>query len=215
MWEIEQQMKTPAIWKKVLFEGRKVVTSKEIAELAGRLGKDGGRSVSYLQEHGYIVRIARGVYYVRSADERERGFHDWSVYDMVAEAMGMKKIKRWYFGLETALKLNGMTHEYFAVDSVITDSAWTSKPASVLGAKFHFFKWGAHHFGFGTIRKGRLAYSDPEKTALDLAYRAHRNKNGSPKAIIEEHIDRLDRGKLSKYLGRYPKRFQNALGELQ
>lgn len=214
MREIKQQMKTPAIWKKVLFDGRKVITSKEVMQLADRLDKDGERSLFYLQEHGYIVRIARGIYYVRSADERERGFHEWSVYDMVAEALKMRGVKRWYFGLETALKLNGMTHEYFAVDSVITDSAWTSKPTNVLDAKFHFFKWGAAHFGFGVARKGRLAHSDPEKTVLDLAYRAHRRGNGSPKAIIEEHASKLDGEKLSKYLKRYPVRFQNALGVL-
>jgi predicted transcriptional regulator of viral defense system len=213
MREIEQQMKAPAIWRKVLFDGKKVVTSKEIMELAGRLGKGRERSLSYLQEHGYIVRIARGVYYVRSADERERGFFDWSVYEMVAAAMGARKIRRWYFGLETALKLNGMTHEYFAVDSVVTDSAWTSKPVGVLGARFHFFKWGVSHFGFGLVRKGGLIYSDPEKTVLDLAYRAHRRK-GTPMAIIGEYIGRLDRVKLSNYLKRYPVRFQNALGEL-
>lgn len=191
-----------------------MVTSKEVMQLADRLGKDGERSLAYLQEHGYIVRIARGVHYVRSADERERGFHEWSVYEMVAEALRMRNVKRWYFGLETALKLNGMTHEYFTVDSVVTDSAWTSKPTRVLDAKFHFFKWSPRHFGFGVVRKGRLAYSDPEKTVLDLAYRAHRGGKGSSKAIIDEHIDRLDREKLSTYLKRYPMRFQNALGEL-
>lgn len=204
-------MKTPAIWRKFLFDGLKVVTSIEVKRLADRLGKDGERSLSYLREHGYLVRIARGIYYVRSADERERGFHEWSVYDMVAEALRMRGIRRWYFGLETALKLNGMTHEYFAVDSVITDRAWTSKPTGVLDAKFHFFKWGASHFGFGIVRKGRISYSDPEKTVLDLAYRAHRGKKGSPGVIIEEHAARLDRQKLRRYLRHYPKRFQKVL----
>jgi len=211
MRDIKQQMKTPAIWKKLLFDGKKVATSKELMDLADRLGKGRERSLSYLREHGYIVRIGRGIYYVRSADERERGFHEWSVYEMVAAAMSARRIERWYFGLETALKLNAMTHEYFTIDSVITDSAWTSKPVCVLDSKFHFFKWSAIHFGFGIVRKGRLAYSDPEKTVLDLAYRAHRSGKGEPRAIIDEHVSKLDRDKLSNYLKRYPQRFRNAL----
>ncbi|MFH0815300.1 MAG: hypothetical protein V1934_00575 [Methanobacteriota archaeon] len=208
------EMNTPTIWRKLLVDGRRIVTSGEIKALAKRLDKDETRSLRYLMEHGYIARILRGVFYVRSADERERSFSERSTYELVAEALEMKGVKRWHFGLETALKLNGMTHEYFAVDSVATGSFRTTKVIGILGSKFQFHRWSPDRLNFGVIHKGRLAYSDPEKTVLDLAYRAHRSGKGSSKAIIDEHISKLDREKLSKYLKRYPVRFQDALGDL-
>jgi predicted transcriptional regulator of viral defense system len=207
-------METPAIWRKMLIDNRRIVGSSDIHKLAKSAGIDGLESINYLQRHGYIARILRGVFYVRSADERERSFSERSTYELVAEALEMKGVKRWHFGLETALKLNGMTHEYFAVDSVATDSFRTTKVIGILGSKFQFHKWCADRLGFGIMHKGRIAYSDPEKTILDLAYRAHRSGKGSQKATIEEHIAKLDKEKLSTYLKRYPVRFQNALGVL-
>ncbi len=208
------EMSIPAIWRKLIVEERRIVTSGEIRELAARAGKNGDRSLRYLIEHGYIARILRGIFYVRSADERERGYTERSIFELVAKALEMRGVKRWYFGLETALKLNEMTHEYFAVDSVVTDSFRTTKVIGILGSKIQFHRWSASHFGFGSIRRGSLTYSDPEKTVLDMAYRAHRQRRDSPSNIIEEHIDRLDNSKLRKYLAHYSMRFREALGEL-
>ncbi len=208
-------MKTPLIWKKLLVEGRKVVLSEDIHQLARRLDKGDRRSLFYLQEHGYITRILRGIYYVRSPDERERDFYKWSIYEMVAEALKIKGVKRWYFGLETALKFNGMTHEYFAVNYVITDSYWASKAISILDSKFQFYKWNAEHFKFGIIKKDKLRYSDKEKTILDLAYRAHRKKRRQSYVynIIGEYCDSMDNHKLMDYFKHYPIRFQKFSGD--
>jgi len=208
------EMNIPAIWKKLLVEGRRIVTSSEIMELAAQAGKKGDRSLRYLIEHGYIARILRGIFYVRSADERERGYTERSTFELVAEALELKGVKRWYFGMETALKLNGMTHEYFAVDSVVTDSFRTTKVIGILGSKFQFHRWSADRFGFGSVRKGRLTYSDPEKTLLDMAYMTHRQGKGSPRDVIMEHIERLNMDKLRRYLARYSMRFREAIGEL-
>ncbi len=208
------EMNIPAIWRKLLVEERRIVTSDEIRELAAQAGKKGDRSLRYLLEHGYIARILKGIFYVRSADERERGYTERSTYELVAEALKRKGVRRWYFGMETALKLNGMTHEYFAVDSVVTDSFRTTKVIGILGAKFQFLRWSTDRIGIGCIRTGNLTYSDPEKTVLDMAYRTHRQGKGSPRDIILEHIDRLDKDKLRRYLARYSIRFQEALGGL-
>ncbi len=130
-------MNIPAIWKKLIVEGRRIVTSNETMELAAKVGKEGNRSLRYLNEHGYIARILRGVFYVRSADERERGLTERSTFELVAEAIDLKSVKRRCFGMEIALKLNGMTHEYFAIDSVVADSFRTTKVIGILGTKFH------------------------------------------------------------------------------
>ncbi len=206
-------MKTPVIWKKMVIDGRRVVTSAEIREMAQILDKDEWRSLDYLQKQGYIDRILKGIFYVRSPEERERGFTQFSVYDMVAKALKTKGVKQWYFGLETALKFNNMTHEYFAINYVITGSYRTTKVIGILDTKFQFHKWKESHFKFGLVRKGGLRYSDPEKTVLDLAYRRHRKTKDSRYVAepIVEYAEMLDRDKLEEYLGRYSLRFRNVV----
>ena len=206
-------MKTSMIWKKLVIDGRKIATSAEIHELARRLEKEDVRSLRYLQEHGYVSRILRGTYYVRSADERERDFFQHSVYEIVSKALKVKGVKHWYFGLETALKLNGMTHEYFTVNYVITDSYRTTKVINILDTKFQFLKWSRSHFDFGIVRKDGLMYSDREKTVLDLAYRRYRRGKGTAHAagLIQEYMGILDERKFENHLDRYPQRFQEVI----
>ena len=207
-------MKIPIIWKKLLLEKRKIVLSREIRELAKKLNKNERWSVDYLQRHGYILRVFRGIYYIKSADERQMGTLDFSIYEIVAMALKEKGVKDWYFGLETALKLNNMTHEYFSVNFVITDSYRTSKIINILDTKFQFLKWIKRHFEFGIVKKNGLRYSDKEKTVLDIAYKRYRRGKEMTYVIniIQEYMDILDEQTLMKYLERYPQRFRKAIG---
>ncbi len=88
------EMSITAIWRKLIVEERRIVTSGEIRELAARAGKNGDRSLRYLIEHGYIARILRGIFYVRSADERERGYTERSIFEPVAKALAMRGVAR-------------------------------------------------------------------------------------------------------------------------
>lgn len=207
-------MKTPLIWKKLVIDRRKIVTSAEIFELARGLGKEDVRSLRYLQEHGYIYRVLRGIFYVKSPEERERDFFQYSIYEMVSKALEIKGVKHWYFGLETALKLNNMTHEYFTINFAITDSYRTTKVIGILGTKFRFLKWNKSHFDFGIIKKNGLIYSDREKTVLDLMYK--RYLKGKDMMYMTSHLreyeELLEPKKLRNYLERYPRRFQESLG---
>lgn len=203
-------MKTPLIWKKLVIDGRRMITSAEIKEMARQLGKDERGSLDYLQKHGYIYRILRGIFYVKSPEERERGFFHDSIYEMVSKALKMKGVEQWYFGLETALKLNNMTHEYFTVNYVITDSYRTTKVIQILDSKFQFLKWNKKHFKFGIKRRKGLRYSDREKTVLDLAYKKYRLSRDIDLVTFPliEYIEALEKKKLMSYLGNYSRRFQ-------
>jgi len=119
-------MKTSLIWKRLLIVGKKIVGSSEIKSLARELGKNEERSLYYLQEEGYIVRIFRGIFYVKTMEERELGTFNNTIYEIVALALKEKGVENWYFGLENGLKINNMTHEYFTIDYVITDSYRTT-----------------------------------------------------------------------------------------
>ena len=171
------------IWKRLLLEGYKFVTSDRIKDLAREFGKNEDRSLRYLQEHGYTLRVLRGVFYVMSPEEIEQGYHKYSIYEMVSEALSVKGVKNWYFGLESALKMNRMTHEFFTVECVITDHGC---------AIFH---------------------SDKERTVLDLSYRAYLERGGLERTIapIVEYGDRLDKDKAAGYLTSYPPKFREMI----
>ncbi len=197
------------IWKKLVVEGHRFTTSSDIQEMARKLGNNPKRSLRYLQEHGYIYRILRGIFYVKSPEERERGFFEYSVYEMVIEALKIKGVKNWYFGLETALKMNNMTHEYFTVNYVITDLYRTTKVINILDTKFHFLKRCQKYFKFGIRKQNGLRYSDKEKTVLDIIYKRV-IKNKESKYILSpfyDYGDLLDKKQLTSYLHYYPKRF--------
>jgi len=206
-------MKTSVIWKKLLVESRKIVTSEEIQSLANKIGREKERSLYYLQEEGYIVRILRGIFYVKTIEEREKGIIKTSIYDLVALALRVKGVKNWYFGLETALKLNTMTHEYFMIDYVISDTFRTTKIIKIIDSSFKFIKRGSHHFKTGIIKEKMIRYSDPEKTVLDLSYRDYlrTKKENIYISPIIEFKDILDYKLVEEYLDSYPPGFRKRI----
>ena len=208
------RMKTSLIWKRLLIEEKKIVTSGEIKSLAHELGKDEERSLYYLQEEGYIVRIFRGIFYVKTIEEREQGTFDSPIFDMVALALNKKGVKRSYFGLETALKMNNMTHEYFTIDYVLTDSYRTTKVIKIRNTRFQFFKRSKKQFQNGIIVRDLKRYSNPEKTVLDLAYQRY-IKTADPDYFllpIKEYRDKFELGKVNNYLSMYPPSFYEKVG---
>ncbi len=193
----------------MLVDRRQIVSSEEIRDLAKEIGKSEWDSLSYLQRHGYILRILKGIFYVRSPNEIESEGYDHSIHELVAKALDFKGVKKWYFGLKSALKFNDMTHEYFNIEYVITDSYRTTKVIKILDYNFTFIKRGKNHFGFGINKKDSIYYSDPEKTVLDISYQRYLKdkESGYFFSPIKEYEDNLDTNKLSSYLEHYPKSF--------
>lgn len=131
---------------------------------------------------------------------------------MVANALELKGVRTWYFGLETGLHLNGMENEFTDVVTVITDSFRTTKVIRILDSKFHFIKWGSKRFGFGEIENEKgVRRSDKEKTFLDLIYKRFSNRR-SPLEIDPDWVEKfaqmfindLDLNVVRRYLLRYP-----------
>ena len=198
------------IWRKLLIEGNKIVTSNRVREIADELGKDYPRALSYLLEHRYLIRVFRGVFYVNDRKERESSSFERSIYEIVGDALTAKSVKHWYLGLETALKINGLTHEYFAVNFVITDSYRTTKVIEIAGIRFKFLKWRREHFTFGMERKYNLVFSDREKTIVDLIYKRYLDTKDEKYAVspLIEYKDRIDSHKIAGYLENYPMRLR-------
>ncbi|MCI0496919.1 MAG: type IV toxin-antitoxin system AbiEi family antitoxin [Thermoplasmata archaeon] len=207
-------MRASLVWERLLVEGRRIVTSNEIAGLSEFVSRDGADVIDYLQQNGYIVRILRGIFYVMSMDERGRGKYDHSLHEMVAMALERKGVANWYYGLETALKFNAMTHEYFMIDHVLTDSYRTTKVIRIMNADFEFIRRGRWSFERGITREGGIRYSDPERTVLDIAYRSYLRTGDETLylAPLREYRDVVDRARLRGHLGIYPPRFRERVG---
>lgn len=208
-------MKASLIWTKLLADGKRYTTRDDIARIAEAMGKNVGPSIDYLQHERYIHRIFRGLFYVSTPNEREMGCLDRSIYELVAEALKLKGVNKWYFGLETALDLNLMTHEHSIGHQVITDSMKTTKAIGILGSPIRFLAWSPKLFIPGSIiltetKNGvTLFHSDKEKTVLDLSYKSHLigYPPGAVRAVIEEYSEQLDLDRLECYLYHYPPRF--------
>ena len=203
-------MKIKLIWKKLILEKKRYATKDDLIPLCGQIGKDPQTVVHYLSTHGYIHRVFNGFYYVMSPNEIEGGAIKKSTFELVADGLKFKGIKKWYFGLETALKMNNLTHEYFSVNYIVSDSYRTTKVVKIIDAEFQFLKWSKKMSDFGIVKKNKLKYSDPEKTVLDMVYRNYWKKIGEKQMLspLIEYEERLNSDRLSKYLKNYPKKMK-------
>jgi len=185
--------------------GGKVVTRAEIEESCRRFGKSVSTTVNFMISYGYLVRILRGLYYVKTLEEFKLK-KALDVYRIIS--LGMEKLKvNWYFGLYTALTLNRLTHEHFDVIFVVNDSIFRSKEIRVAGERVKFLKLKKGLFGFGVIEKGVIKFSDPEKTLLDLVYISRYRSLPKEKieSIVEEYSEKIDSNRVRAYLKFYPK----------
>jgi predicted transcriptional regulator of viral defense system len=199
-------MATALLLKKLRIDGKEFVKDDELREYCKTMGTDYMATVKYLSSHGHMVRIFRGVFYVKTLDEEELGRTRYTPLELVARGLELKGVKNWYFGLSTALKLNNMTHEHYAIDYVVSDKLFRAKPIGITGYKFRFVKLAPKLVGFGVKTDG-VRYSDPEKTVLDFVYTWR--YNGVPKVRIlldlREWSDMLSKNTLRKYSENYPK----------
>ena len=162
-----------------------------------------------------MIRIFRGIFYVKSLDEAKLGRTKYSHLELVAKGLELKGVNKWYFGLYTALKLNNMTHEYFAIDYVVNNRILRVNPMKISGHKFRFLKLKPSLFSFGITNMGIL-YSDPEKTILDFIYMWR--YNGIPKGKIVVDVGdwskNLSKSTFVRYARNYPKTVQEIAREV-
>lgn len=187
------------LMRKLYLRKSKFIARDELEAFCREIKIDYNMAVKYLLYYGYLTRILRGIFYVRSIEERKLGKTDINYLEAIKEALRIKGITNWYFGLETALKLNNLTHEYFAVDTVISDAIFRAKPIGIMGHKIAFIKLKPELLGFG-ITKGALPYSDAEKTLLDFVYLKRR---GRVKVIPPELISSCSKNKVIAYARHY------------
>jgi predicted transcriptional regulator of viral defense system len=201
-------MKTNILLRKLRIENREFVTSKDLRAYCKSLKLDYDIAIRHFVPRGYLVRILRGIFYVKSLEELELARPKYTHFELVAKGLELKNVKRWYFGLHTALKLNNMTHETFAVEDVVNDKLFRAIPTAIAGYKFKFSKLSPPLLDFGIRKAGNgVRYSDPEKTILDFIYVWR--YNGIPEEKISADVSAWAKGvskeKLRTYAKKYPK----------
>jgi len=192
--------------KKLYLEGREFVTSEEIKRYCRSLRIDYKRNLRYLLSRNYLVRIFKGIFYLRSMEEVKIGRVRYDILELVAKGLGIKGVENWYFGLYTALKLNNMTHEHFTVDYVINDAIFRARPMGIAGYKFRFLKLKPSLLKFG-IKNNKIRYSDAEKTILDFIYVWRYRGTPEERIVMDlsDYTGNLSREKILEYSGHYPK----------
>lgn len=135
--------------------------------------------------------------------------------ELVSKGLELKGVRNWYFGLHTALELNNMTHERFAIDSVINDKIFRAKPVSIAGHKFRFVKLSNKLLDFGVVKDG-IRYSDAEKTILDFIYIWRYNGIPEEKIVLDvaEWAENISKAKIRKYAKKYPKTVSEIVEEV-
>ena len=206
-------MKISEIWFRLVADDDRIVSSGEIKPLAKIIGKSYDQTVNYLLRQGYIVRVLRGFFYVKSPEEVKLNVLRVGTQELIAWALDKKGVGSWFFALESALKLNSMTHEYFTVGYVVTDSYTSPWPISVVDGKYRFLKWKNTLHGFGILRREKIRYSDPERTVLDLCYQGlySKKKPGTIKGIYLEYKPKLKSKRVRKYIKHYPRKLSEVL----
>ncbi len=150
-----------------------ILTRKDLDSLAIKYRLNRFKLRKLLLNSGYLLTIFRGIYYLKSYDEKKFNTLKYSAYELLSLGLNKKGIK-WYFGLNTALKFLGLTHEVFPVSIVINDKFNRTKSMKIAGSSFLFIKLKPSLF-FAikeekTSNNIPLYYSDLEKTLLDLIY---------------------------------------------
>jgi hypothetical protein len=146
-------------------------------------------------------------------EEAKLGRSRYNHLELVARGLELKKVDNWYFGLHTALKLNNMTHETFAVEDVINDKLFRANPFTIAGYKFKFSKLSRSLLDFG-IKKGEngVRYSDREKTVLDFIYIWR--YNGIPEEKIVADVSGWAKGASKEKLRAYAKKYPKTVAEI-
>jgi len=191
--------------------GGKVITKEELAEICARFGTDVDYLVHHLISYGYVIRILRGLYYVKTVEEfkLKKALKPLEIIGLGLNKLGVK----WYYGLFTALRLNALTHEYFTRIFLLNDRIYRSKTIKVYGEDVEFIKIKPHLTEFGIINKGEIRYSDIEKTLLDFLYLSRYNPRLriTTKNVMREYWDRTNKEKIHEYLKHYPRSLKGVL----
>jgi len=191
--------------------GGKAATREEIAKICKSFGAKVESTINFMISYGYLVRILRGLYYVKTIEEFGLK-KSKDILEIIS--LGMNKLGvKWYFGLHTGLRLNGLTHEFSDIVFVMNDKVYRPKEIVIGGQKVKFIKLVSKLFGFGVEVRNAMKFSNVEKTLLDLVYISRYRSVPETKVLsmIEDYRGNAETEKFKDYLKFYPKAMERMI----
>jgi predicted transcriptional regulator of viral defense system len=206
-------MKSSLLLKKIYLDEKEFISSDELKKYCNKFNMSYEDIIRYFIRRGYLIRIFKGIFYVKTLNEIKLGKTNYNHLELLSKGLEMKGVKNWYFGLNSALKLNNMTHEEFTIDHIINDRLFRGKVIEIVGYKFRFHKVSTDLLKFGIIKEGKIRYSDPEKTILDFLYLKRYNGVPEEKIIMDaaDYTNNISREKIREYVKYYPKTVEKTL----
>ncbi len=211
-------VKSTILLKKFHLHKKEFITSEEIRKECNFKNLNYENVIKYFISKGYLIRIFRGIFYVKNLEEIKYGIKKYNHYELVSKGLELKGVNNWYFGLYTALKFNLATHESFVITYVINDKLYRNKPILIYGRKYKFIKLKPSLLTFGIVESQSYRYSDLEKTILDFIYK-FRHNNRSKQWIVMNLYDYLHNNtfsleKINEYKHHYPNSVKEIINEL-
>ncbi len=183
--------------------GGKAVLKTILEDACRKFEADPKYTINYMSAYGYLVRILNKVYYVKTLEEFSSGkaVDVHRIISLGLDALGVN----WYFGLNTALRMNGATHEYSDTVFVVSDSIYRNSGVGIADTRVKFIKINPKLLEFGVLKEDSVRYSDLEKTLLDMIYlsRYRSVPEGRIASAVEEYRGSVDRGKIHGYVSAY------------
>lgn len=200
-------MKYKLVLKKLSLLNKKIITNDELKIYFDSLNINYRDGVNYLTNNRYLLNIFRGLFYILSIEERSEKSINTNIYDLIEKSLDIKKINKWYFGLDTSLKINNIKHEFDNVIYIINNKIYRNKIIKINGYNIKIIKIKDDLLNFGVFKKNNLRCSDLEKTVLDIIY-LDRYKGLTNLNILNKINDLLllsDKKKILLYSKKYPK----------
>jgi|GEM_PF-1254900 len=179
------------------------VSTKDIEELCSHFGFSPTNVRTILIRKGALVPLFfKGIYYVRTSSELLTKTLPLDSLILATLACDKKFGKDWYFGLQTALKLNELTGVQTSTKIfIITKKQVRSKIRSMGSMEFIFSKIKISSDD-GIIEKNGLRYSDPVRTVLDFLHLGIKKKDTTYAEVVLDAVIELNKRKFQSEVKR-------------
>ncbi len=194
----------------IVNRGLKCVSSSEIAVISSYFHFSPSNVRATLVRNGALVPLLfKGIFYVRSPAELLSKSLPSDPLLLASLACNKRFGEKWYFGLYTALKLNGLAGVQAPVKSFIIAQGQLVPGKRKVGAmEFVFSQTKIRSFNAGLVEKNGFRYSGLVRTCLDFIYFGIKKGDLSYATLVLDAV--LGRNKKAflissrKLLGFYP-----------
>ncbi len=217
-----QESKAGKVYSVLILRSDRVVSTAQIKEACRLLGVDFQTAFVGLDRAGILEPVIfKGVYYVRTPEERQLGTIQEDSLDVIARACNLALKENWYFGLATALKLAGLWEQQTLTTITIVSKKRVKRSKQAFGGlNVEFKQLSGVPFDKLVVKSGVRRFSEPARTLADYAYFSARIKQRDyPKIVSQDVYAKIkDKKKIKKqlvyFIRKYPKPYARLMEQI-